>query len=344
MKNTRLFHTVLVTLAVVALVVTACGPAATTVAPTTAPVATAVPAKPTTVPPTAVPPTAEPTAVPLGSAEHPIIMALAPSATTQELLASGESIAKQLSEETGLTIKTVVPTSYGALIEAMGSNNAQIGWLPPFAYIVAHQKGVADVGLITVRNGSDFYSAQFIANAEAGFTSAKDSKDVAALKQFEGKKPCWTDPLSASGYVIPLGILKNEGIKNPAGAWVQGHSTVVKSVYLSPKGEICAFGATFSDARSGIATDFPDVNDKVQIIYTTDPVIPNDNVSYAPDLPADLRAKITAGLLKISETEDGKQALQAVYQISGLKATEDSFYDNFRVFLEASGVDVSNIR
>jgi phosphonate transport system substrate-binding protein len=82
-----------------------------------------------------------------GTQENPLIMALAPSATTQELLASGDAIAQQLSALTGYTIKTTVPTSYGALVEAMGSGNAHIGWLPPFAYVVAHEKGYADVGL-----------------------------------------------------------------------------------------------------------------------------------------------------------------------------------------------------
>jgi phosphonate transport system substrate-binding protein len=346
----RVLLTVFAVLVISATMLSACAPAAT-------PTAEQVP--PTEAPPepTAVPPTPEPTAVPLGSPENPLIMALAPSATTQELQTGGEAIAAKLSELTGYTIKTVVPTNYAAMIEAMGSGNAQIGWLAPVQYIVAHGKGFADVALSTIRNGSNHYGVQYVVNSEfkdadgnpytlyydpATGKSTADAKT--ALAQLDGKKPCWTDPLSASGYIIPSGILKAEEIKTPAGAWVQGHPTVIKSVYLSPKGEICAFGATFIDARSNVVNDFPDVNDKVQILWVTEPYIPNDNVSLATDLPADMKEKLTQGLVDLASTEDGINLLKSGgYSIQGLEKVDDTFYDEFRVYLEASGVDPTTL-
>jgi phosphonate transport system substrate-binding protein len=335
--NKRLIFVLLGLLVAASLALSACGPAAT-------------PA-PTQPPATEAPTATEAPMAEYGTADNPLVMALAPSATSQELQTGGEAIAAKLSEMTGYTIKVTVPTSYGALVEAMGSGNAHIGWLPPFAYVVAHEKGYADVGLAVIRFGSDHYGAQFIANAAHGFTSYYDAasgKNTAdaktALAQFDGKKPCWTDPLSSSGYVIPLGILKDAGVSVKTGAWVQGHSTVVKSIYLSPNGEICDFGATFIDARSGVAKDFPDVNDKVVIIWTTDPIIPNDNVSYASALPADVREKLTQALLDLASTEDGKTLLKnGGYDIESLKVVDDTFYDEFRVYLQASGVDVTGL-
>jgi phosphonate transport system substrate-binding protein len=345
----RALSTLLAMLVMASLLLAACGPAE--VPATEAPVVEEQPTeapKPTEVPPTEVP------APELGTPENPIIMALAPSATTQELIASGEAIAKQLSDLTGYTITTTVPTSYGALVEAMGAEQAHIGWLPPFAYVIANAKGYADVGLVTIRRGSTTYGAQFIAHADAGFTpyfdpAANEGKGAntadakTALAQFDGKKPCWTDPLSSSGYVIPLGIIQNAGIKPKTGAFVQGHPTVINSIYLSPKGEICNFGATFVDARSNVAEQFPDVNEKVIVIWRTDPTIPNDNVSFTANLPEEIRAKIAEALLKMAETEEGKAALKAVYSIDGLQQVDDTFYDEFRVYLEASGVDVASL-
>jgi phosphonate transport system substrate-binding protein len=285
----------------------------------------------------------------LGTEANPIIMALAPSATTQELIASGDEIARQLSEATGLVIKTTVPNSYSALVEAMGAGNAHIGWLPPFAYLIAKEKGYAEVGLATVRFGRDHYPTQFLANVSSGFTAyfdpatEKSTADAAtALAQFADKKPCWTDPLSSSGYVIPSGLLAANGIKTKAAAFVQGHPTVVRALYATG---ICDFGAT----HDGILTDknlleaFPDLTEKIVVIWRSDPVIPNDNVSFATNLPADIRQKIVDALLAMAETEEGKAALNAVYQIEGLKVVDDTFYDEFRVLLEASGVDLTSL-
>jgi phosphonate transport system substrate-binding protein len=331
-------------LVALSLALSACGPAATE-----PPVVATEPPVVATEPPTAAP--TEPPAPELGTPENPIIMALAPSATSQELQTGGEAIAAKISELTGLTIKTVVPSNYAAMIEAMGAGQAHIGWLAPVQYIVAHGKGYADVGLSTIRNGSDHYGFQYVANAAAGFTSYYDAATAAntadaatALAQFADKKPCWTDPLSSSGYVLPSGLLTANGAKTKSGAWVQGHPTVIKSVYLSPKGEICDFGATYIDARSNVATDFPDVNDKVVIIWVSDPFIPNDNVSFATGVSAELREKIAAALLEIAGTEEGIALLKAGgYSIQGLKAVDDTFYDEFRVYLEASGIDPTTL-
>ncbi|MBI5933159.1 MAG: phosphate/phosphite/phosphonate ABC transporter substrate-binding protein [Chloroflexi bacterium] len=333
-------------LVVFSLALSACGPAATpTPAATEAPVVTEAPTEPPAPTPTEPPPPA------LGTAENPLIMALAPSATTQELQTGGEAIAAKLSEMTGLTIKTVVPTNYAAMIEAMGAEQAHIGWLAPVQYIVAHGKGYADVALATIRNGSNHYGFQYVANAEAGFTSYYDAATAAntadaatALAQFADKKPCWTDPLSSSGYILPFGLLTENGVKVKSGAWVQGHPTVIKSVYLSPKGEICDFGATFIDARSNVAADFPDVNDKVVIIWVSEPFIPNDNVSFSTGVPAELREKIAAALLELAGTEEGIALLKSGgYSIQGLEAVDDTFYDEFRVYLEASGIDPTTL-
>jgi phosphate/phosphite/phosphonate ABC transporter binding protein len=298
--------------------------------------------------PAAVPEAEKPKA--LGTADNPLIMALAPSATSQELIASGDEIAKQLSDATGLVIKTTVPTSYSALVEAMGSGNAHIGWLPPLAYLLAKQKGYADVALATIRNGSDHYATQFEANAAAGFTAYFDpatNKSTAdaktALAQFDGKKPCWTDPLSASGYVIPSGLVAGAGAKVKSAAMVQGHPTVIRALYA---GGICDFGAT----HDGIMTDkglleaFPDLAQKVVIIWRSDPIIPNDNVSFASSLPADIRTKLTDAMVAMAGTEAGLAALNSVYQIQGLKVVDDTFYDEFRVYLEAAGFDTSSYK
>jgi len=318
--------------------------------PTAAPAATEAPT--TAAPATTEAPTEAPTAAaaakPLGTADNPIIMALAPSATADQLTVGGDAIAKQLNELTGYTFKVIIPNSYTALIEAMASGNAQIGWMPTFAYLLAKQKGAATVALVTVRNGSDFYGAQYVANVSSGFTPYFDpatNKNTAdaptALKQFDGKRPCFTDPLSTSGYIIPGGLLSQYGVKYRTPAAVQGHPAVVSALYV---GGICDFGATYVDARTSIQKTYPDVMDKIVVIWRTDNIIPNDNVSYSSTMPADVAAKLTQALLDMSSTDSGREVLKNMgYDIEGLKVAEDSFYDPFRAALQASGIDITTM-
>jgi phosphonate transport system substrate-binding protein len=224
----------------------------------------------------------------------------------------------------------------------------EIGYLPPFAYLVAHQTmtkdasgasvACADVAFVSLRAGQDHYATQFI--GPTGVFTPGTTLD--ALKQFEGKKPCWTDPLSASGYVIPASLLAQNQVKTKAAAFVQGHPTVVRAVYA---GGICDFGATFVDARtdSGVQKDLPDVNQKVQVIYKTANIIPNDTIGFAFDVPADLRTKLAAGMTAVAASTDGAAALKALYAIDGLKTVDDTFFDQFRVLLASSGIDIASL-
>jgi phosphonate transport system substrate-binding protein len=335
MKKALVFISLLVA---ATMLLTACGPAATPMVQTVVVRETAVP--PTAVPATEVPPPA------LGTADNPIIVAFEPSGTSSDITTGGQELLDELAKQTGLTFKGVVPTSYAALTEAMGSGNAQIGWMATFAYILAHQKGYADAALITIRFGSDHYGSQFIANVDSGFTPAADKPGTEAelaptLAQFAGKTACFGDPESTSGYVVPMIFLKNAGLTDadiPNPVFSGGHTQTVTALY---NGGTCDYGATFVDARGNIAKDHPDVNDKVVVIYQTQAIIPNDNMSYAPDMPQVLRDQITVAMLKLSATEAGKKALQDLYQISGLTAVDDTAYDQFRSYLTASGIDLS---
>ena len=335
------------------LVLSAC--AQPTAAPTAAPVPveTEAPVVPTEAPTVA--PTEPPAEV--GSADSPIIIALAPSATAEQLTVGGEAIAAKMNELTGLNFEVIIPNSYTALIEAMASGNAHVGFMPTLAYLLGKQADAMEVQLVVVRNGSDFYGAQFIAHADMGFTPYFDvatntnTADAAtALAQFGGKRPCFTDPLSVSGYVIPSGVLKEQGVEFKTPAAVQGHPAVVQALYAgvnttgdSPVGAICDFGATYIDARTSdkIHTD---VNEKIVVIWRTDNIIPNDNISFSTAMPADIGAMVFDGFVAMAADEAGLEILKnAGYEIQGLKPAEDSFYDAFRSALQASGVDITTM-
>jgi phosphonate transport system substrate-binding protein len=269
----------------------------------------------------------------LGTKDNPIIMSFVPSGDTEEIIASGDQIAKMITDKTGLVVQANVGTDFAAVREAMGAGKAHIGWLNTFNYVLAHEKYGVDVALVTVRFGTNFYTGEIIVRADSGITSLDDLK---------GKTMCWVDPNSTSGYIIPRIMLKANGIdpdKDFAKTVEAGsHNNVVAAVYNGD----CDAGACYSDARSSIEADHADVKDVVSILATTTE-IPNDNVSFAKNVPADVRDQVTQALLDISASEDGKTALNTLYSIDGLEKADDSFYDGFRADLSAAGIDIEEL-
>ena len=293
-------------------------------------------AEPATTPVVTTTPTTVPTPTSrgdLGTAANPILMSFVPSGSTEQIAASGRRLAETLSERSGLFIEIEVGTDYAAAREAMGAGRAHIGWLNTFNYVLAHEKYGVDVALVTVRYGETSYVGQINVNADAGIESLVDLR---------GKVMCWVDAGSTSGYLIPLVMLKANGL-DPDQDFSQvimagSHSNVVAQVYSGQ----CDAVATYDDARSSIAGDFPDVKDRV-LILTYTPKIPNDCISFAADFPVDLRERIVGALLEIAQTNEGRQTLEDLYSISGLQEADDSFYDAFRADLDKAGIDIEEL-
>ncbi len=262
-----------------------------------------------------------------------LIMSFVPSGDTQQIITGGEAIERLLEQKTGYEIDTNVATSYAAVVEAMGAGNADIGWLNTFGYILAHEKYGVEVILATVRFGAPYYTGQIIVGADTGIETLADLK---------GKTMCWVDPLSTSGYVIPRVMLQAEGIDPDADfaktVEAGSHNNVVIAVYNGD----CDAGATYVDARSSVEKDFPDVKEKVKVIAES-PQIPNDTVSVRKDLPPEVVENIKNALLEIAQTEEGKAALEEVYEIEDLVEVDDSFYDGFRATLDAAGIDIEEL-
>ena len=215
----------------------------------------------------------------------------------------------------------------------MGTGKVHIGWLNTFNYVLAAEKYGVDAALVTVRYGSSSYKGQIVIRADSG---------IASLDDLKGKVMCWVDTGSTSGYVIPRIMLAANGIDPDADfastTEAGSHNNVVAAVY---NGE-CDAGATYSDARSSIEEDYPDVKDVISILATTTD-IPNDNVAFIKDFPAETRDQIVQALLDIAATEEGQAALESIYSIAGLEAADDTFYDGFRADLSAAGIDIEEL-
>ena len=271
----------------------------------------------------------------LGTEENPIIWSFVPSGEMERVAAGAESVADLLHEETGYYFDTNVATEYVGVVEALSSDppKAHMASLATFAYIMAADRGVAEAELVSVRYGSPTYNGQFITRKGSGISEVAD---------FAGKTFARPDPLSTSGWIIPMIQMKAEGIdpeRDLANVVDAGsHDTVVSAVYNGD----ADVGSTYVDARTRMEEDYPDVMEEIVVIKVTED-IPNDGVQFHPSISGEMRTKIVDALLKIVATEEGKEALNTAYQWNDLEKHGDEFYDPFRQVLQAAGMTVQDI-
>ncbi len=364
-RKARSPYVMFASLALVAMLVGACSPA-TAVAPTTAPTVAAATVAPTAAAPTAAAPAATvpppvcdplpnaPTAKAgdLGSPDKPIVITFVPSGDSGKITKAGNAIADCLGKMTGLSFKIEVGTSYGASIEALGAEKAQVGFLNTFSVLLAEQKYGVVPALAVLRkytaNAIDpdnalsgqlqaFYKGQFIASKASGIKSFADLK---------GKTFCFVDPNSTSGYIVPHIVLKANGIDPDkdlkASQNAGSHNNVAIAVY---KGD-CDAGVTFidvlTDATANLKAQYPDIADKVTAFADTDR-IPNDGVQFVKTLDPKLQAVITDGLVAMAKDPGGNAVLRGLYTINGFQKIDATFYNDFAAVLKKAGVDPATL-
>jgi phosphonate transport system substrate-binding protein len=262
---------------------------------------------------------------------------------------AGKAFAEQLSEVTGYTFVAVAPDSYMKLVQALGEGNAHVAVLPAYAYVLAYEKGYANAAFARVEAGEKAYGAQFIARTDTNlkpyfnaYTGENTADAAIALSQFNDKKPCWPDEVSLSGYAVPAGLLAYHEVSLRAPAIVQGQPTVVRAVYV---GGICDFGATYIDARSfpAILDEYPDVIDEVAIIWRVPPIIPYEVLVLARNMPPEITLAISDALFRIAGMQAGRQVLGQAYGMDEWERITDEFYEEFRLYINASGIDLESV-
>ncbi len=84
--------------------------------------------------------------------EQAVNMLFVPSVEQGTLVRRGDELARFVRQDSGLTLRSQVPTSYAAVIEALGAGQADVAWIPAFAYVLANARYGAGARLQVVRS------------------------------------------------------------------------------------------------------------------------------------------------------------------------------------------------
>jgi len=356
-------------LLLLAVIATACRDSpSTTVATATAPTAE------TTTTTNVEAATTRPAEPELGTADKPIEVLLVPSGDPDVIVSGGEVMAAGLEEATGLVFDVSVPISYAATIEAMcAAPDRSLGFIPGLGYVLANDFCGVDVAFKAVRFGYDVYWSQFIVQRGA---------EIESLEDLAGLSWAYPDPGSTSGYLVPLLELQETGVEPGATLEVGGHRQAALAVYrgdadfattfynppllpegewsegdepdipdearaqcgVTPNDELWCGAYRVLDARELARAEAPDIVQKVRIL-TMSQGIPNETVSFGPDFPPDIRARIEEAMVAFAETPEWDHSIgnPDFYGWTGISPAKDDEYDVLRRIVDMVGISLDNI-
>ncbi|MGP4039383.1 phosphate/phosphite/phosphonate ABC transporter substrate-binding protein [Gracilibacillus sp. D59] len=269
-----------------------------------------------------------------GDVPEELIMGFVPSQDSDTIADTVAPLADKLSEELGIPVEGKVMTNYTALVEAMGTNEVQIGFIPAFAYVLANEKHGVEVLLKSERYGSGTYKAQYIVSADSEYEKLAD---------LEGAVWAYGDPSSTSGYLFPAAQIMDEfGVKDPQTEFFSeayqtgGHDNSAIEVYLGN----ADVATTFDDVRTELEEEYPDIMEKTRILGYTDE-IPNDTISVTKELSDELVQNIKDSFLSFNEDKEMIQIMNDVYSWDAIIEAKDSEYDVVRSTYEKFGDDIN---
>ena len=236
--------------------------------------------------------------------------------------------------KTGKTVEVVESTDYAALVEASIAGRIDIGSFSGFTYVAATNGGAKldPIGVTVTKEG-----------AEPGYESlavVPKGSDIKSIADMKGRKVCFVDPGSTSGYLYPSAELLAEGIdptKDVEAVFAGGHDA---SAQKTAQGVECEAGFA-EDAviektgpEQGLFAD-----GDLTVINRV--VVPGAPLVISTNLPKAVQDDLKKSLQNITRADIEAEGITITDAFAAyfyeLVPVEDKYYDSVRKVCDETG-------
>lgn len=218
-----------------------------------------------------------------------------------------------LSEKLAQPVQLVQQANYGAIVDLLMRKQLDIAWLCGYPFVL-HQRHLELVAAPIYR-GQSLYKSLLIVPS--------DSK-AGSLSELKGGSFAYSDPLSNSGYLVPLGELLDRGTDSRLffrkAFFAGGHSNVVTAVARG----LAEGGAVDSYVWETLGQREHKEQQQTRVVWQS-PDYGFPPVVVRKDLPGGVTRNFKHALLGMAESEKGRTLLQQL-NLDGFASVSASLY------------------
>lgn len=271
------------------------------------------------------------TAPPLPTATTPpdgdtLRVAVAAILSPQTTSRSYDPLLAYLAERIGRPVELVQRSTYAETNELVRTGQVDLAFVCTGAYVRGEQEFGMELVAVPEINGQPTYQSYIIVPAASPARSLEDLRQGVFA---------FTDPLSLSGYLVPLYALSTQGTSPnlffARTLFTYSHENSVRAV---AEGWVDG-AAVDSLVYDAMVTQNRLYGEQSRIIWRSDPYGAPPAVVH-PGLDPALKERLREALLTMGEDEAGRQALAAL-GVDRFVPGEEKWYDSARVVLEAVG-------
>ncbi len=260
---------------------------------------------------------------------EPLNIAFISYANPQQVVRDSEGVVNYLQKYLGVPVKGFVTLDYGSAVEAMRSGKADLAFVDPLAFMMAHELIGARLLLLEVyANGKPSYHSCIWVRKDSG---------IKKLEDLRGKSIAFADQVDMSGHILPRDVFVKTGLLSSKR--IEGE--FFKQVYFAGGDEqaMRAMFNGFTDAAgvSQYSLSLLRIEERDQVIALANSIeSPSHLIMAKKDLPEKTAALIKQVFLGLDRNNaDDKAILDKLYGVQGY--TEASLSDFKEVAKVAAG-------
>ncbi|MEV0335589.1 phosphate/phosphite/phosphonate ABC transporter substrate-binding protein [Nocardia sp. NPDC050717] len=176
-----------------------------------------------------------------------LTLAAVPAENSTDLKASYDPLIAMLEHETGAEVEFVQASDYAGVVEGIIAGKVDLAFFGPFAYVVAgiNKAQISPLGAVVKQAGGKPGYQSY------GLTRSNNTA-INGLADFAGKKVCFVDPSSTSGFLYPsAGLIDAKVIKSGSEADI---AAGVTPIYAGGH-DASALSIASGDCDAGFAFD-----------------------------------------------------------------------------------------
>lgn len=256
-------------------------------------------------------PTPKPPERPLDAKAAPLNIAFISYANPRQVARDSEGVTAYLQKYVGVPVKGFVTLDYGSAIEAMRSGKADLAFVDPLAFMMAHEQiGARPLLLEIYAGGKPTYHSCIWVRRDSGLKTLADLR---------GKTIAFADQVDMSGHIMPRDIFVRTGLLSAKR--IEGE--FFKQVYFAG-GDEQAMRAMFNDFTdaagvSQYALSLLGIEEREQVMPLANSIeSPAHLLMARRDLPDEVAARVKHVLLALDRTNPADKAiLDKLYGVQG---------------------------
>lgn len=253
-------------------------------------------------------------------------VAVAAILSPQSTIHTYDRLAEYLSAALDRPVELVQRATYAETNELIRTRQVDLAFICTGAYVRGQREFGMDLLVVPQVGGKTTYQSYIIVPANSPAQQWEDLR---------GSVFAFTDPLSLSGYLAPLALLKS-GSETPEGFFSRTLFTYSHDNSVRAVAEGWVDGAAVDSlVYEALLEQDPFYRDRTRVLWESEPFgVPP--VVAPRGLDPDLRGHLRAVLLEMDRSREGREVL-ALLGVDRFVPGDESLYDSAREVLDAVG-------